>query len=220
MKQKGKTIKIGPAQKTANGNGQLNDTKNIPMMEYSSPRRVLATPMGRKEAIDKGIEICFEAKEKDSDDLGFHVKDAIGKAVHEYWVTEDVFQHTHTRTNRYTVAELPYLLLDGAKVTRQEWGNGVWIEFRKEAKIDKHHDGQPLSLPEEIVMVSLLEDPIKKDVMELVAKSWVPTQGDIFAKDYQTITLPTFAEIKKQKIEMEKRMRKMMMDSQDMVKKQ
>ncbi len=160
---------------------------NFPMMEYFAPRRTAATPMTRKEARELNVLECEQGT--NLNELGFLVKEPIGRLVFDYWMPEGLFNSAHIRTNRFTIGEVPIQLHQGIKLRRPNWPPNEWIEWRKEETLKDYTEGKPATISGFIAKVGIYRDPVKENEYDFVVSYWNPTQDDIFAKDFQRLNL-------------------------------
>lgn len=172
-----------------------------PFMEYSTPRRVSATPMGEASADNFSIQNAFPIEHKEGVDHvsreGFWVKDGFGVAMNEYWVPKEVFEPSHIRTNMFTIGELPIMLLNGNILKREFWPNNQFIMYR--GSVDLDIDLKQTEVTKEVPAFAKMEgfiskvtihsDPLKKDKFDIHLEPWQPSQDDIFAKDFQTVKI-------------------------------
>lgn len=175
--------------------------EKYPTLEYSTPRRVNATPMGELSANNLSIENAFpiEAKEgeKPSNREGFWVKEQIGVAKREYWLPKEAFDPFHIRTKQYTVGEVMLMLLQGQILRREYWPQNQFIMFRDSVDLDnelkqiKATKENPAFAKMEnfIAKVTIHADPIKKDKFNIHIEPWNCVQNDLFAKDWMTVKI-------------------------------
>jgi hypothetical protein len=164
--------------------------EKIPMMEYSAPRRVLATPMSWKEAKRKNIRSAVDKPKG----LGFHVKEPVAMIVNEYWMPEALFESGHIRTKMYTIGEMVMLLVKGNRLRRTYSPQNEFLQFVSEAKYDKDlkptQDKKPFAVGGGyITKVAIYPDPVIKDKHEVVLTPWTPSTDDLFATDWQTVNV-------------------------------
>ena len=167
--------------------------RELPMREYSSPRRVLATPVMAKEASRE--KIVLAVKPKSLDDMGFLVRESVGAKTFEYWMPETMFLKTHIMTKQYTIGEALLLLLDGAIIQRTSWSGHEFIRFDDSILLEE--DGSKATTPKKavalraagITRIQIFDDPLNKDKKEIVYSDWNPTQADLFAKDFQVVKI-------------------------------
>jgi hypothetical protein len=172
-----------------------------PMMEYSAPRRIRATPMGEQTAQKKAIKNAFplpsETKIPATNREGYHVKEQIGLAINEYWMPKSIFDPNHIRTKTYTIGEVAIMIIQGQLFRRASWPLNQFIQFRDSVDLD--NDLKEFTATKEnpamarmesfITKVTIHADPIKKDVFHPHIEPWVPTQDDIFASDFQSFRI-------------------------------
>jgi len=186
MSKKGKRIVMGPKTKVEQ---EMSD--GFPLMEYSVPKRILASPMSSQTAIDRKIEQAFSVKDRKSFD-GYWVKEPVGELSFEYWMPKDVFDSNHIRTDSFTIGEMVLLLTQGANFTRPSWDGNMFIRFMDSSEINK--DFLPSSkgptfatLGTYIAKVVILVDPLLPEKPDIVLSPWNPCTDDLFAKDFQVI---------------------------------
>lgn len=132
---------------------------------------------------------------KNKRELGFLVKEPIGTKVFEYWLSEEAFNGSHLRTDKYTIGEAMILLSQGATLRRPFWPPNMFIKFEGESKLGKAGDNNMVR-GAQIAKVGVHEDPVVKGKFDIVLETWVPTQEDLWAKDFQTVNID-FSNIEK-----------------------
>ena len=186
--------------------GSKNATKEekvdkYPMMEYSAPRRLRATPMGEVAADRNGIKNAFPMpvgkSPTKSNREGFHVKEQTGTVITNYWMPKDIFDPNHIRTKQYTIGEIMIMILQGQLFRRASWPMNRFIQYRESVDLD--NDLKEFTATKEnpacakmesfITMATIHADPLKKGKFDVHIEPWVPTQDDLFARDFQSFRI-------------------------------
>lgn len=142
--------------------------------------------MTAAEAGKANIQLTSTPKNKS--EVGFAVKEPIGSKVFEYWMDEDSFLASHLRTDKYTIGEAMVLLSQGATLRRPFWPPNMFIKFEGESKIGMAGKNQMVR-GANIARIGVHEDPMSKGKFDVVLEHWVPTQEDLWSKDYQTVNI-------------------------------
>lgn len=169
-----------------------------PMMEYSSPRRLRATPMGEATAAKEGILNAFPLPNPEasppSHREGYKVIEQIGISIMTYWIPKTVFDPNHIRTKQYTIGEIAVMILQGQLFRRASWPANQFIQFRDSVDLDNNlreftatkENPAMAKMESFITMCTIHADPIKKNKFDVHIEPWVTTQDDIFASDFQS----------------------------------
>ena len=187
--------------------GSKNATKEekvdkYPMMEYSAPRRLRATPMGEGTAKLKGIQNAFpHPPQKEGVDItyreGFHVIDQTGIAIIEYWMPKTIFDPNHIRTKQYTVGEMMIMIVQGQLFRRASWPMNRFIQFRDSVDLDNDlkefvatKENPACAKMESFITIATIHaDPVKKGKFDVHVEPWIVTQDDLFARDFQSFRI-------------------------------
>lgn len=170
---------------------------NLPGMEFATTRRVTATPITAAEAGEINLPMATKPENKKA--VGFHVKEPVGAKVFEYWMDEASFMSSHLRTDKYTIGEAMILLSQGATLRRPFWPPNMFIKFEGESKIGKAGKNQMVR-GAQISRVGIHEDPMAKGKFDIVLENWIPSQEDLWAKDYQTVNID-FSNVSQEKVD-------------------
>lgn len=172
-----------------------------PMMEYSAPRRLRATPMGENAARKKDIQNAFPIKEENGKPAnnreGFHVIEQTGMAIIEYWMPKSIFDPNHIRTKQYTIGEVMIMILQGQLFRRAAWPMNKFIQYRESVDLDNDlkefvatkENPACAKMESFITMATIHADPLKKGKFDVHVEPWTVTQDDLFAKDFQSFRI-------------------------------
>ena len=193
----GKTIKFF-------GNKKATEEEKVdkyPMMENSAPRRHRATPMGEVTARKLSIQNAFPIEEENGQPVsnreGFHVREQTGIAMIEYWMPKIIFDPNHIRTKTYTIGEVMIMILQGQLFRRASWPMNKFIQYRESVDLDNDlkefvatkENPACAKMESFITMATIHADPLKKGKFDVHIEPWVPTQDDLFAKDFQSFRI-------------------------------
>ena len=193
--KKGKLLSFGSKSK------KEEKVDKYPMMEYSAPRRLRATPMGEVTARKNGIQNAFPIEGENgkpaSNREGFHVKEQTGIAIIEYWMPKTIFDTNHIRTKTYTIGEVMIMILQGQLFRRASWPLNRFIQFRESVDLDNNlreftptkENPACAKMESFISLCTVHSDPIKKGKFEVSIEPWNVTQDDLFAKDFQSFRI-------------------------------
>ena len=128
---------------------------------------------------------------------GFHVIEQTGMAIIEYWMPKTIFDPNHIRTKTYTIGEVMIMILQGQLFRRASWPINRFLQYRESVDLDNDlkefvptKENPACAKMESFITIATIHaDPLKKGKFDVHVEPWVPTQDDLFARDFQSFRI-------------------------------
>lgn len=152
--------------------------------KYVGIKGLVALPMSRGE-YNTYRGWATPANENPADD-GYIVEYVDGGAPNDprhtgyiSWSPKDVFENSYSKSGALSFSEALWLMQRGERLSRAGWnGKDQWVQMVDGGLADLKNDPTPYEVRPHIAL---------KTVQNSLIFGWVPSSGDMFAKDWRIV---------------------------------